>query len=133
MEVGMAERGETTGGRRSSVDLDRMSVPELTALIAAAEEKRTEKMDEAKLALLDEFREKAADLGLSLEALMPASGTPVTRGVAARGRKARSDSGSVVAAKFRGPNGEEWTGRGRRPKWLSALEAEGHSVDEYRI
>lgn len=129
----MAERNETTGGRRNSVDLDRMTVPELTALIAAAEAKRSEKMDEAKLALLDEFREKAADLGLSLEALVPSATAPVARGTVARGRKARSDSGSTVAAKFRGPNGEEWTGRGRRPKWLSALEAEGHSVDEYRL
>lgn len=127
----MAERNDTTPGRRPGPDLDKLTVPELTALIAAAEAKRTEKMDEAKSALLNEFREKAADLGLSLEALVP-GGTPRLPVPQGR-RKSRSDAGTTVAAKYRGPNGEEWTGRGRRPKWLSALEAEGHSLDEYRI
>ena len=34
---------------------------------------------------------------------------------------------------YRGPNGETWTGKGLPPKWLSALEAAGHSRESFRI
>ena len=33
----------------------------------------------------------------------------------------------------KGPNGETWTSRGAKPKWLTALIAEGHTEDEYKI
>lgn len=39
----------------------------------------------------------------------------------------------MVAPKYRGPNGETWTGRGRQPKWLAALIAEGHALEEFLI
>lgn len=35
--------------------------------------------------------------------------------------------GGSVAAKYLGPNGETWTGRGRQPKWL------GENREQYRI
>jgi DNA-binding protein H-NS len=38
-----------------------------------------------------------------------------------------------VAAKYRSPQGETWSGRGRAPKWLQVAEAEGHSRDEFLI
>ncbi|MBI2307139.1 MAG: H-NS histone family protein [Rhodocyclales bacterium] len=40
---------------------------------------------------------------------------------------------TTVAAAFRGPNGETWSGRGRTPNWLSALEKQGQSRDRFRI
>ena len=40
---------------------------------------------------------------------------------------------SAVAAKYRGPNGETWSGRGRAPKWLEALEAQGRLRAEFSI
>jgi DNA-binding protein H-NS len=42
-------------------------------------------------------------------------------------------SGAVVAAKFKGPNGESWSGRGLMPRWLSALVATGRSKEEFAI
>lgn len=42
-------------------------------------------------------------------------------------------SKAVVAAKYRGPNGETWSGRGRSPKWLEALEAQGRQRAEFSI
>lgn len=47
--------------------------------------------------------------------------------------KAARKSGTVVAAKFRGPNGESWSGRGLTPKWLSALVAQGHSKESFAV
>ena len=38
-----------------------------------------------------------------------------------------------VAAKFRGPNGETWSGRGLMPKWLSALVAQGQTKESFAI
>ena len=38
-----------------------------------------------------------------------------------------------VAAKFRGPNGEVWSGRGLTPRWLSALVALGQTKEAFAI
>ena len=52
------------------------------------------------------------------------------KSVAASGLKKAK---SAVAAKYRGPNGETWSGRGRAPKWLEALEAQGRQRSEFSI
>lgn len=53
---------------------------------------------------------------------------------AAAGAKVKSKrAGTVVAPKFRGPNGETWSGRGLMPRWLAALVAEGKKRDEFAI
>jgi DNA-binding protein H-NS len=38
-----------------------------------------------------------------------------------------------VAPKFRGPQGETWSGRGLMPRWLSALVAEGQPKENFAI
>ena len=38
-----------------------------------------------------------------------------------------------VPPKFRGPNGELWTGRGRTPKWVESLIADGYDIDQFAI
>ena len=35
--------------------------------------------------------------------------------------------------RFRGPSGQTWTGFGRAPNWLLALEADGKSREQYRV
>jgi DNA-binding protein H-NS len=40
---------------------------------------------------------------------------------------------SAVAAKYRGPNGETWSGRGLTPKWLALLLAQGNTKEQYLI
>lgn len=114
--------------RGSAPDLDGMTAQELTALIQAAEAKRLEKQGEAKASLLAEFRERATQLGLSFDQVMPAGASS-----SGAGRKTRKDAGAPVAAKFRGPNGETWSGRGRMPKWLQAMEAEGRKRSEFAV
>lgn len=47
-------------------------------------------------------------------------------GTAAKPRKATKQSGPV-APKYRGPNGETWSGRGRQPSWL------GKDREKFRI
>lgn len=81
--------------------------------------------------------------GITLKDLQQAMGK-ASRG---RGRKAASakpaakksarrrspQAGSTVAPKYRGPNGETWSGRGLMPKWLAALVAQGRSKEEFAV
>lgn len=106
--------------------IERMSVPELDALGRLIEQKGAAKLEEAKRQFMTETRAKAAELGLSLETLFTAP--PPSK----RTPKAPKGNGQL-AAKYRGPNGEEWAGRGRTPGWLSALEAEGRKREEFEI
>ena len=121
-----------------SVDLDRMTVPQLTTLIAAAEAKRRDKLEDARAALRTEMERKAAELGISADDLFSTAGqqAPAEQRAGKNGRRARKqrdDTGTKRAAKYRGPNGEEWSGRGRMPNWLAALEAEGRGREEFLI
>src|SRR5215213_11868259 len=93
-------------GNAVAVDLDQMSVQQLTALIAAAEVKRREKLDEAKTALRAEVERKAAELGLSLNELFAQTGQQARTEPGTRGRRPRSDAGVKRAVKYRGPGGE---------------------------
>lgn len=127
----MPDTTDSTPRRKSGFDLDSMSAQELTALIEAAEAKRAEKQDEARAALIEEFRSKAAEIGLDLKSLVPASAGASAPQPA--GRRTRRDAGGSVAVRFRGPNGETWSGRGRMPRWLSAMEASGRKREEFRI
>ena len=45
----------------------------------------------------------------------------------------KAKGAAVVAAKFKGPNGETWSGRGLAPRWLAALLAQGRSKEEFAI
>ena len=40
---------------------------------------------------------------------------------------------TAPTAKYRGPNGEEWSGRGLTPRWLSTLIADGHTKEEFAV
>lgn len=51
---------------------------------------------------------------------------------AAKGR-AKGAAGVKVPAKYRGPAGETWSGRGKQPRWLAALVAEGRTPTEFLI
>ena len=106
--------------------LDRMTVQELTALIESAQSKRQEKIAEAKSSLLREFEEKAAQLGLTFDAVMR---VPQASSL----QRAAKVGGSSVPVKYRGPNGEEWSGRGRTPKWLQDAEASGKARDTFKV
>ena len=33
--------------------------------------------------------------------------------------------------KYRGPNGEEWSGKGKRPTWIMKLATEGANLEDF--
>lgn len=61
-------------------------------------------------------------------------GVATKRSAAGGKKKSKSEkSKSAVAAKYRGPNGETWSGRGLTPRWLAALLAQGRAKEEFTI
>ena len=54
-------------------------------------------------------------------------------GGAAKKTSPKGKTASVIATKFRGPNGESWSGRGLTPRWLVALLAQGRTKDEFAV
>jgi len=49
------------------------------------------------------------------------------------GRRQRSDKGVKLKAKYVGPNGETYTGRGPTPKWLRTLERKGEKREKFLV
>jgi DNA-binding protein H-NS len=52
------------------------------------------------------------------------------------GRRRRGTSalrGRKIAAKYRGPTGETWAGRGAKPRWLVSAIKEGKRLDDFLI
>jgi DNA-binding protein H-NS len=79
---------------------------------------------------------KIQAFGITEKDLFPGrGGKPKMKGVKVRRPtvKSSSSAGIKVAPRFRGPNGETWSGRGLTPKWLAALESEGKSRDDFAI
>lgn len=78
-----------------------------------------------------EFNKTVAEIKAKMEAF----GITVADldGGKTRMRKATVKSSNPAPAKFRGPNGETWSGRGLMPRWLAALVAQGQSKDTFAI
>ena len=60
-------------------------------------------------------------------------GRPAAAGKTPKAPKVAKKSGTPVAAKYRGPNGETWSGRGLTPKWLATLVAQGQAKEAFLI
>lgn len=85
-----------------------------------ADEIRAQEFDKT----VQEILAKMTAFGITLKDLESVKG---------RARKATSATAKPAAAKYRGPNGETWSGRGLTPRWLSALVAQGHDKEEFTI
>jgi len=93
-------------------------------------------------ATVHEIQMKMQAFGITLKDLQSTKGAKGTRGKAkpaatkasttAKSPKIRKAS-APVAAKYRGPNGETWSGRGLMPKWLSALVAQGQTKESFSV
>ena len=108
--------------RRGLPDVSELSIAQLNELISVIEETITEKKQAARADTLNKLKSLAAADGFTVEELL---------GRGAGGRRQRSDKGVKLKAKYVGPNGETYTGRGPTPGWLKALEAKGHKRDKY--
>ena len=86
---------------------------------------------------VQEIREKMQAFGITSRDLNP---NGEARKYAARGtvkkraaNGTRKGSGVPVAAKYRGPEGQGWSGRGLTPRWMATLIAQGRTKEEFAI
>lgn len=82
-----------------------------------------------------EIRAKMKAFGITIKdlALKPSKKSNLTKAKKASKPRKSKAAGVPVAAKYKGPNGETWSGRGLTPKWLAALLAQGHNKEEFVI
>jgi DNA-binding protein H-NS len=71
----------------------------------------------------------------TLERQLEALGSSVASlgGKVARGMRGSTLKGRKVAAKYKGPSGELWAGRGATPRWLVAAIKEGKKLEDFLI
>lgn len=73
--------------------------------------------------------QKAMGKGRKANAGKPRAKTPTKSAAGGRSKM----SGATVAPKYRGPNGETWSGRGLMPRWLSALVAQWQAKEQFAV
>ncbi|WP_029528388.1 H-NS histone family protein [Polaromonas glacialis] len=103
--------------------------------IADLEKQAAELQKKNRPAVLAELRELMAAYGITAEELSrPASKTARPKAAA---KAASPSNGKKPAApspaKYRGPQGQTWTGHGTAPKWLNELVAVGNTRDDFLI
>ena len=98
----------------SLIDIQR----QIAELQAQAQEIKASEFNE-KLAMV---KETMSAYGITIEHL---EGKPA--------KAERAKSKTPAPAKYTGPNGESWSGRGLMPRWLTALVNDGHTKEEYLI
>ena len=113
--------------------LENLNIGELRRVITFAEARIRQREASEKAAARDELQKLAQERGFSMVDLF---GELAPQATAKYGRKT-GETGKAerapIEAKYRGPNGELWSGRGRMPKWLHTAEAEGKSRDSFLI
>lgn len=106
------------------MDLSSLSVAELRDLQQKIPGEIKKRESQEKINALNELRAFAKSKGFSIEELL---GKEVKeKAIATRGK---------VAVKYRHPQDAslEWTGRGRKPKWVEAWLANGGSLENLTV
>ncbi|OWQ78079.1 H-NS family nucleoid-associated regulatory protein [Stenotrophomonas maltophilia] len=120
-----------------TIDLTKLSPKELRSLISEAEKQRTKVLTRPKAAAMRaKINQYVKDHGYTIDELYghpsPASSEKSQK---RSGRKVAKPAGNKVAPKYRNPSdpSETWTGRGRQPRWMAALVAEGSEPEDFLI
>lgn len=108
------------------MDLSTLTIPQLKELLAAIPGEITRRQAEEKQKVLDQMQALATAHGFSLEELLAKSGA----------KKGPSKmAGTKVAAKYRHPSQPDvtWSGRGRKPVWVSEWTASGKALEDLAV
>ena len=102
--------------------LDKLTTKDLKELREQVDRAIAERQAGERSGLRETFRSMAEAAGYSLADVVGGGG-------------ARATKGRPVAAKFANPENraETWSGRGRKPNWMSAKLKAGASMDDFRL
>jgi len=89
-------------------------------LMAEAEQVRQKEID----GVIADIRQKMETYGLTAQDI----------GGGAAPRKRSTGAKSKAAVKYRGPNGETWSGgRGRKPRWVEEALKAGKKIEDFAV
>ena len=112
--------------RAGSIDVDSLSLKELTALL-----------NQVEAAIPEKKKSEIVELRAKLEAVAAEAGYTLAEVVGGRSGKRGPAAGSgTVAVKYRNPDNpaETWSGRGRTARWLAEkLKKRGVKVEDFAI
>jgi len=101
--------------------------------IAEMQKQADQLQKQNRTAVLAQLREQMAAYGITAEELSrPAPKTRSPKPPAPSPSKGKKPA-AALAAKYRGPQGQEWSGRGPAPRWLSALLVDGKTREDFLV
>jgi DNA-binding protein H-NS len=114
--------------------LEGLTTADLRKVIQHAQALVDQKTEGERRSLIAEMTTRAKDLGMSVADILGKAVPTAMRSsrLGAKKKAAPAKKGSAPV-KYRGPGGETWAGRGRPPRWLSALEAEGKKREDFAV
>jgi DNA-binding protein H-NS len=104
--------------------------------IAEMEKQAADLQKKNRPAVLAELREQMAAYGITAEELSrPAAKAARPKALPAKSASLPKGKKPAVPspAKYRGPQGQEWSGRGTAPKWLNDLLIDGKTREDFLI
>ncbi len=117
----------------NNIDLDSIDLATLKKLADSASEKFNKRKQGELKSMVAKWLAEAAAVGYSASDVLAEVRGHAGDAGGKRRRAARSDAGSTAAPKYRGPNGELWSGRGQPPKWMKPLLVAGKKKEDFLI
>lgn len=107
--------------KNSGIDLSKLSFEELQTLVKDAEAEIASRREAEKERVLQQMRELAGSIGMTVEELL--------------GREKGKGRPPKGEAKYRHPDNPDltWSGRGKRPAWVTEALNAGKSLDEMAV
>ena len=107
---------------------------DLQRQIADLQKKANEVKAKEMASTIADIKQKMAAFGITVKDLQATKtkrkpGSKPEKAVKADTKKPKK----VAPVKFRGPNGETWSGRGLMPKWMKALTEAGQKKESFKI
>ena len=119
-----------------TIDLANLSSKELDTLITKAKKRKVAlKKRKPAATVRRKINALAKAEGYTVAELFGTGAAPARAAKAPKPAKGPRKSGGKVAPKYRNPDNpaETWTGRGKQPRWMAALTAQGRKVEDFLI
>jgi DNA-binding protein H-NS len=112
--------------------LEGFSVSSLRKVMESCEQILERTTEGERRTFIEEVTARAAGLGMSITDLLKRA---VPGGAAPSRPVAKKAAGKTASpgVKYRGPDGQIWSGRGRPARWITELEAQGRKREEFVV
>lgn len=117
---------------KTPLNLDALSIEELSSLIFEAQTLLNQKQEERRTLFVEKIRREAEELGFKVEDLF--GQVPVSK-ASLPANEEKGTGRKPVAVKYRDPDNPEnvWSGRGREPVWLREKVAAGAEREAFLV